>query len=319
MLLLAAALMLIGASCKGGGDEKIYFASPMNKIVNDGKWEDIPLEICRYTGGDTYTTAYTFPDTERYIYTVFEDTLYYTAEKGGGEVKRVDLKSGAAEVYARFEYESAGYIAANKRGVYVFCKPSAEGEACLYKLTKTAAEPISENAAGTQSAVLNGDELFFIQKGDDENRLMHYGTETGKITDLAKCGEGRLFYGSGYVYIAGEKCRRINTETGEEQFVGRGGEYSAHDGWVYYSDRVFCRYDKDDGEVEIMRRNLDTGVVETCGKTYIPYLGAISFADSIEFGKKGFIIYCTERKERTEYMYFKYGEYGGTWLTPQTP
>lgn len=312
---LMVSVFIIGfGSCKTSKAEAedMYFICFINRVSVDGKREEMPLEVCRYTGGDTYTVAYTFPDTERYVYTVFEDTLYYAPEYEGDEITKVDLKSGAAEVYARLERggnEAVRQLAADESGVYTVCGGR------LYRLNGSEKELISENVAASfhdyRVISLAGGKLFFCEAGE-KYTLKCYDTASGETSVIAEdLPSGDPEYSNGYVYLFYPNLYRVNAESGESEFIKLYSGMVVHDGWIYYYDNRFS-----DKEYEIIRRNFDNNAVESCGTAKIPWLEDAPFELSIEFGKRGFVVFSTDNDEngRNGYAYFEYGKQGVKWL-----
>lgn len=316
-VILILAIVLVGCADKNpaapqetepqervSNEENMYFVMPKNMANTADGWSVVPNEVYRYTGGDTYSLAYTFPDSEGYRICIHGSKVYY-APIYGGKVTCVDLNSGTEQILGELPSGYIDYLLAD--GDRAFAIWGKEKQHILYEVSAQNTRAICEDIVNQAELALGDGGLYFIDNAD-EMALMRYDLKTGETRKIAdKAGIGKLEYDGGYVYSGTLDTRRYDVKTGESSFVASWSDYRFRDGWLYYTDYADDSADRDPSLVEILRRNLENGEIQSCGIANIPYLGDLTFRRTVEFGEKGFIAYITFVKEDTKYMYFPYG------------
>ncbi len=290
----------------------MYFIAPVNRVCVDGLWQRLPLEVCLYSGGESYTPIYTFPDTKDYVYAIYGDMLYYVQKEKPKDVTGVDLSSGESENYAMPEANTVSQLLADESGIYTVTATRNQDGLAVYglmKLGKGEVEQISQNISPSLTGkhmTSDGTNLYYLENDGDGSVLRRCSPASDECSDIARTERGgALDYSPGYVYIQGDNRYRVNVETGELEFVRRGSGNMIHDGWLYYWDRAFCESGE---EYEIMRRSMENGAVESCGKADLPNLEFSTLAASIQFGRDGFVIIDSDHRGGVEYVYFRFGE-----------
>ena len=294
--------------------ENMYFVMPQNMANTADGWSAVPFEVYRYTGGEKYSLAYTFPDSDAYTIRVHGSKVYY-APLYGGKVTCVDLNSGVEQVLGELTLQSGSvyYLLADESKAFAICNKGKQN--ILYEVTAQNTKIICEDVVLQAELALGDGGLYYIDNAD-EMALMRYDLSSGESRKVAdKVGVGDLEYDGGYVYSSSLDTLRYDVKTGESSFVASWSDYRVRDGWLYYTDYADDSADRDPALVEIKRRNLTDDRIESCGTAYIPYLGDLTLRRSIEFGEKGFIVYITFFKEDTKYMYFPYGASQGIELS----
>ena len=313
--LLFTFILIFLCSCsaeKAPQGEKMYFIAPVNRVCVDGRWQRLPFEVCLYSGGESYTPVFTFPDTKDYVYAVYGDMLYYAQREKSEGVTGVDLSSGESENYAMPKADTVSQLLADESGVYAVTAIRNQDGLTVYglmKLSKGDAEQISQSISPSLTGkhmTSDGINLYYLENDGDGSVLRRYSPSSGERSDIARAERGgALDYSPGYVYIQGDNRYRVNLKTGELEFVRRGSGNMIHNGWLYYWDRAFCESGE---EYEIMRRNTESGAVESCGKADLPNLEFSTLAASIRFGRDGFVIIDSDHRGGVEYVYFRFGE-----------
>ena len=298
-------VFLFAAGCSGTGKgEDLYFAMPKPMANTAEGWAAVPWEIYRYTGGETYSLAYTLPDAGDYALGIAGAHLYYVP-MNGGPVTCVDLKSGGEKTLG--ELPSGGTSCLTAEGDKAFAAVRDDKKCALYEVSAQNTRMICEDIVTMAELAIGDGGLFYIDN-TQEMALMRYDLKTGEIRKIAdKVGIGDLEYDGGYVYSSNVDTYSYNVKTGEKAFVASWSGYRVRDGWLYYADYADDSADRDPAWTAFMRRNLKNGKTESCGTAYVPYLGDQTFRRTVEFGKKGFIVFQTHFKEDTDYTYFPYG------------
>ena len=272
------------------------------------------MEIYHYTGGETCSLAYTFPDTEDYAFCLSSTLLYYVP-LNGGPVTCVDLKGGGKKTMG--ELPSGGTSCLTAEGDKVFAAIRDDKKHALYEVSAQNTRMICEDIVTMAELALGDGGLFYIDN-TQEMALMRYDLKTGEIRKVAdKVGIGDLESDGGYVYSGNTDTLRYDVKTGESSFVASWSGYRVRDGWLYYADYADDSADRDPAWKAFMRRNLKNGKTESLGTAYVPYLEDQTLRQSIVFGEKGFIVYITFFKEDTKYMYFPYEASQGIALHPE--
>lgn len=308
IVLFTLLLLLFSVGCKGEKtEENLYFIMPYHYVQTPNGWNTIPYEVYRYTGGDTYSLMYAFPDSGEYAACLSGAYLYYVPE-AGGSITRVDLSNNTEQPFAGLPDGRISTLVAE--GDKVFAIWNSQTQHVLYQVTIENAQVICSDVMMQAELALGDGGLYYVDF--QEGTLIRYDLSGGENQIIAdRVGSGKLEFDGGFVYSCGTSCYRYNVETGEKAFVHRGSGSRVKDDWLYYPDSLFC---EGDSYVEVLRRNMKNGTIESCGSAFIPYLGAQTFRKTIDFGAKGFVVYLTERTRGTEYMYFPYGASQGRLL-----
>ena len=314
-LLLFTFILIFLCSCsaeKAPQGEKMYFIAPVNRVRVDGRWQRLPLEVCLYSGGESYIPVFTFPDTKDYVYAVYGDMLYYTQREKPENVTGVDLSSVESENCAALEADTVSQLLADESGVYAVTTTKNQAGSTRYELftlSRGEAEQISQSISPSlmgKHMTSDGINLYYLENDGDGSVLRRYSPSSGECSDITRAEHGgALDYSPGYVYIQGDNRYRVNIRTGELEFVRRGSGNMIHGGWLYYWDRAFCESSE---EYEIMRRSMESGTIESCGKADLPNLEFSTLAASIWFGRDGFVIIDSDHRGGVEYVYFRFGE-----------
>ena len=297
-------VFLFAAGCGGTSKgEDMYFAMLQpNKNTAEG-WTKVPWEVYRYTGGETYSLAYTLPDAADYTLCLAGAHLYYVP-MNGGPVTCVDLKSGGEKTLG--ELPSGGTSCLTAEGDKVFAAIRDNKNHVLYEVSAQNTRMICEDVVTMAELAIGDGGLFYIDN-TQEMALMRYDLKTGETRKIAdKVGIGDLEYDGGYVYSSGMDTYSYDVKTGEQTYIAQGSGYRVRDGWLYYADYADDSADRDPAWTAFMRRNLKNGKTESLGTAYVPYLGDQTFRRTVEFGKKGFVVFQSYVKEDTDYTYFPY-------------
>jgi hypothetical protein len=293
--------ILIIASCgeKKTG-ENLYFVMPHNSANTVDGWNKVPYEVYRYDGGNTYTLAYTFPDSDNYVIFLSGSKLYY-APGAGGSITRVNLINGETQTLGELLSGNISVLVAD--GDRVFAIWIKENQHILYEVSAQNNRVICEDVVVQAELALGEGGLYYIDN-TAEQALVRYDLNNGQTRKVAdRVGICKLEYDGGYVYSSGIDCYRWDVKTGESSFVSTNNDIRVRDGWLYYVDSSVSG---ETGWVKFNRQNLKSGKIESFSTVYIPYLGDQTFRKTVEFGVKGFIAFITYAKEDTEYMYFPY-------------
>lgn len=308
-------VFLFAAGCGGTSKgEDLYFAMPKPLANTAEGWAVVPWEIYRYTGGETYSLAYTLPDAGDYALGIAGAHLYYVP-MNGGPVTCVDLKGGGEKALG--ELPSGGTSCLTAEGNKAFAAVRDDKKFALYEVSAQNTRMICEDIVTMAELAIGDGGLFYIDN-TQEMALMRYDLKTGEIRKIAdKVGIGDLEYDGGYVYSSGMDTYSYDVKTGEKTYIAPWSGYRVRDGWLYYADYADDSADRDPAWTAFMRRNLKNGKTESCGTAYVPYLGDQTFRRTVVFGKKGFIVCQTHFKEDTDYTYFPYGASQGIALHPE--